>query len=170
MTPALQEWADRVIGVTTRFDLGVISTLWAQRYAASVDDLNPLYFDPDHARAAGHPGLIAPPNYLATLRGAQTFGPPEGDLLEDGMAPAARPPLPDLMGMGGGQELTFHRPAYCEEPVSGARTVTNVQEKQGRSGALVIIEDELVYSDADNDPILTLRNTLLCRWIDGVEA
>lgn len=164
MRAELQSWADAVIGKTTVFSLGAISTLWAQRYAAAVDDLNPLYFDEAHARAQGHPGLVVPPNYLATLRDTQQFGPPEHELLEDGMAPSARPPLPDLMGMGGGQTMIFHRHAYCGEVVTGQRTVTDVEEKQGRSGALVIIKDRFVYATDTNDPILTLHNTLLCRW------
>lgn len=166
MKPELRSWADRTIGKTTHFTLGPVSALWAQRYAVAVDDLNPLYFDEDYAMAQGHPGLVVPPNYLATLRGAPEFGPPEDGLLADGMAPAARPPLGNLMGMGGGQKLVFHRPAYCGESIEGRRTVTDVQEKQGRSGPLVIIEDELIYSTDQGEPILTLRNTLLCRWTE----
>lgn len=167
MRPELQAWADRVIGQPETFSLGPISTLWAQRYAVAVDDLDPLYFDVGHARAQGHPGLMAPPNYIATLRGEPVAGPPEAELLTDGMAPAARPPLESLMGMGGGQKLTFHRPAYCGEVIGGRRTVTDVREKEGRSGPLVIIEDEILYSTHAGEPVLTLRNTLLCRWIDG---
>jgi len=167
MRPELKSWADTTLGQTTYFTLGPISTLWAQRFAAAVDDLNPLYFDEDFARSLGHPGLVVPPNYLATLRGAQDFGPPEDALLPDGMAPSARPPLDNLMGMGGGQKLTFHRPAYCGEPIEGQRKVTGVQEKAGRSGPLVIIEDELVYSTQAGEPVLTLCNTLLCRWTNG---
>lgn len=170
MRAELKTWADTVINRTEHFSLGPISTLWAQRYAAAIDDMNPLYFDEAYARAQGHPGLVAPPNYLATLRGAQEFGPLEQDLLEDGMAPSARPPLHNLIGMGGGQKLTFHRHAYCGETIDGQRTIVSVQEKQGRSGDLVIIGDELIYSDATGDPVLTLRNTLLCRWMDGDET
>lgn len=170
MRPELKFWADKFTGQTTRFTLGPISTLWAQRYAAAVDDLNPLYFDEDYAKTQGHPGLVVPPNYLATLRGAQEFGPPEGELLEDGMAQSARPPLSNLMGMGGGQQLTLHQHAYCGEHINGQRTVTGVQEKEGRSGPLVIIEDEIIYFTEMGDLILTLRNTLLCRWADGGEA
>ena len=167
MRAELQAWADTAIGRQETFSLGPISTLWAQRYAMAVDDLDPLYFDEDFARSQGHPGLVAPPNYLATLRGPQIAGPPEGELLSDGMSPSARPPLDNLMGMGGGQKLILHRPAYCGEVITGRRTLTGVREKQGRSGPLVIIEDQIVYSTQAGEPVLTLCNTLLCRWIDG---
>src|SRR5690606_18507502 len=126
--------------------------------------LDPLYFDADHARSLGHPGIVAPPNYIATLRGSPVPGPADQELLVDGMAASARPPLPGLVGMGGGQSLTFHRPVYCGETIECERRVVAVNEKAGRSGPLVIIEDELAYSNAAGEPKLTVRNTLLCRW------
>ena len=165
MRAELQRWADEVIGKSERFDLGVIDPLWTQRYAVAVDDLNPLYFDSDHAQRHSHKGMIAPPNYVATLRGPQSGGPPDGELLEDGLAPTARPPIPGLMAMGGGQSLEFHAPIYCGEAVFGMRTIVDVEEKQGRSGLLVTITEEIRYSSADEQK-LTLRQTLLCKWIE----
>ena len=81
MRPELQRWADTVIGRTEHFSIGVVDPLWSQRYAAAIDDMNPLYFDEVYARSHGYRGIIAPPNYLATLRGAQEFGPAESELL-----------------------------------------------------------------------------------------
>jgi acyl dehydratase len=165
MRPELRAWADAAIGRTERFSIGAIDRLWAQRYAVAVDDLNPLYFDEAHARRHGHAGLVVPPNYLATLRGAPNAGPAEDGLLPDGMDPSARPPLPGLIGMGGGQSLVFHRFVCCGEQVDVERSVVSVEEKQGRSGPLVIIQQELRYLTGAARPLLTLRNTLLCRWI-----
>ena len=170
MRPELQAWADEAMQRVDRFAIGRIDRLWAQRYAIAVDDLNPLYFDEDFARRHGHAGLVVPPNYLATLRHAPEAGPPESGLLADGMAPSARPPLAGLMGMGGGQSLTFHRYVCCGEHVDVEARVVAVQEKQGRNGPLVIIENELLYLTETGERLLTLRNTLLCRWIDEAAA
>lgn len=167
MRPELQRWADTVIGRTEQFSVGVIDPLWSQRYAAAIDDMNPLYFDEAYARAHGYRGIVAPPNYLATLRGGQGFGPAESELLGDGMAPSARPPLRNLIGMGGGQTLVFHAPAYCGERIIGERTIVRVSEKEGRKGPLVIIEDECRYLTEPGELVLTLRNTLLCQWVEG---
>lgn len=154
------------MGRVERFSLGRIEPLWTQRYAAAIDDLDPAYFDEEHARGLGYRGIIAPPNYIATLRGAPAFGPPESELLADGMAPDARPPLANLMGMGGGQTLALHEPVYCGETILAERRVVDVTEKAGRSGPLVIITEELRYRNSEGEPKLTLRNTLLCRWTD----
>jgi acyl dehydratase len=162
----LQRWAEQVIGKTETFELGAIDPLWAQRYAIAVDDLNPIYFDAEYARGLGHRGIVAPPNYLATLRGPQRSGPTDGDLLEDGLSPSARPPISSLQAMGGGQSLEFHAPVYCGEVVKVERTILDVQEKAGRSGPLITITEKLRYTSASGEPKLTLRNTLLCRWTE----
>lgn len=167
MFPALREWADRALDRPERFVIGAIDPLWTQRYAIAIDDLNPINFDADHARHLGYKGLVAPPNYIATLRGDQTPGPADGELLADGMAPSARPPLANLLGMGGGQRLHFHAPVYCGEFIVGERTLAGVSQKNGKSGPLVIIEEKLHYATREGEAKLTLYNTLLCKWLEG---
>lgn len=166
MFAPLRQWADRMLDKPETFTVGIIDALWAQRYAVAVDDPNPIYFDADHARRLGYKGIVAPPNYIATLRGDQTAGPVEGDLLPDGMAPSARPPLENLLGMGGGQSLHFHAPVYCGEFIVGERTLTGVSQKEGRSGPLVVIEEKFHYATRDDEAKLTLFNTLLCKWLE----
>ena len=166
MFAPLRHWADRVLDKPEKFTVGIIDALWAQRYAIAVDDLNPVYFDKDHARRLGYKDIVAPPNYIATLRGDQRAGPADGELLADGMAPSARPPLPELLGMGGGQALHFHAPVYCGEFIIGERAVVGVTQKEGRTGPLVIIEEKLNYATSDGEAKLTLHNTLLCKWLE----
>ncbi|MCU1594971.1 MAG: hypothetical protein JWO12_2363 [Frankiales bacterium] len=38
-------------------------------FAESIGDANPAYVDPEHARALGHPDVIAPPTYLMSVVG-----------------------------------------------------------------------------------------------------
>lgn len=166
MHPELATWAEQNLGVAETFSLGVLDRIWAQRYAIAIDDLNPLYFDEDFARRAGYRGIIAPPNYLATLRGPMEAGAAQSDLLADGMSPSARPPLGSLKAMGGGQKLTFHTPAYCGETIVVQRQVIDLSEKPGRNGLLIIIKDQLQYANHLGEPKLTLDNTLLCSWTD----
>src|SRR3954449_6517646 len=42
----------------------VVTRREAQRYARSVGDLDPVYFDEGAARAAGYDGLVAPPTFV----------------------------------------------------------------------------------------------------------
>src|SRR5690606_17949842 len=121
MKELLERWRDSVLNKTRSFRVGPISTLWAQRYAVAVDDLNPLYFSLDAAKAAGHPALLAPPNYITTLRDEQEAGPFESDLLTDGTRPDGRPDVPGLVVMGGGQDVNFHAPVYCGDVIVGEK-------------------------------------------------
>ncbi|MER0481104.1 MaoC family dehydratase [Streptomyces sp. Edi2] len=47
----------------------VIERLRIAAFAAALGDPHPAYTDPAAARALGHPDIIAPPTYLATLAG-----------------------------------------------------------------------------------------------------
>lgn len=170
MQTVVKAWADENVGKSERFDIGLIDALWTQRYAIAIDDLNPVYFDDERAKACGYKGIIAPPNYVTTLRHSVVPGPPESELLEDGMSPKAKPPIPGLQAMGGGQELEFHDPVYCGERITGERTIKNVNERESKAGPLIIILDEIRYSNTDGELKVVLRNTLLCRWIENSHA
>lgn len=162
----LQEWADRVLDKTASFNAGWIDPLWAQRYAVAVDDLNPVYFDDATARAQGHPACPAPPNYVLTMRGDSVPGPSEAEMLEDGLTEAQRPPVPGLAAMGGGQKVTFHAPVYQGENIMGTRTIRSIDLKDGRSGRLVIVTEEIGYTTKSGPPKVTLIQTTLLKVIE----
>ena len=87
-----------------------------QRWAAAVGDHNPLWFDPDYARAHGYRDITCPPLYLQyAVLGAAALG----DLRPDGSSGAvtgslAFPKAPRRMA--GGETTIFHRPAYHRVP------------------------------------------------------
>lgn len=163
LSQQLDAWRAQVIGVRRRFTVGRIDMLWSQRYAAAVDDLNPLYFDEVFARTQGLRGLIAPPNYLTTMRDEASWGPSEAEMQADGLPAKSGPPVPGLAAMGGGQEILFHAPVYCGEHITGEKQIVNVTEQAGRNGVLVVVEEEIRYINADGEAKLTLRNTVLYR-------
>jgi acyl dehydratase len=165
----LKQWRDKVVGKVTGFSVGVIDPLWSQRYAVAVDDLDPAYFDEDAAKARGLKGMIAPPNYLATLRATPVSGPTEAGLLPDGMSPEARPDVPGLQIMGGGQSLAFHEPVYCGQTIAGEKSVKSISKREGKSGPLIIVEEEIIYRNENDTPVLTLLNRSIFRPIGGAD-
>ena len=68
-------------------------------FAEAVNDLNPLYLDPEAARQAGYPNVIAPPTYCMHLRGSRIV--PEVPL------------APGLASLYAGQEFEFHDELYA---------------------------------------------------------
>lgn len=163
MMKQLNRWRQQVLGKTRGFTVGMIDPLWAQRYAAAIDDMNPLYFDDKFARDHGYQGIIAPPNYLTTMRDDVTYGPTESDMLPDGLLAKNGPDMPGLAAMGGGQEITFHNPVYCGERILGEKGIARVDEQTGRSGPMVVVEEEIRYKNDKGELKVTLRNTVLYR-------
>ena len=51
-----------------------ITALRTQQFAHAVEDLNPIYFDEEAARAAGYRTLVAPPTYLNYVVAANQIG------------------------------------------------------------------------------------------------
>ncbi|MYN11577.1 hypothetical protein GSY71_00185 [Pusillimonas sp. TS35] len=163
----INEWQDRLVGHVKSFYLGVIDPLWSQRYAIAVDDLDPVYFDDDAAARAGLKGVIAPPNYIATLRAAPGAGPSEVDLLEDGTSPDGRPAIPGLQIMGGGQSIEFLEPVYCGEKIWGDKKIKSITSRESKSGKLIIIEEEIIYKDESSVTKIVLINKSLYRIVEG---
>jgi len=83
---------------------------------------NPLYFNAEHARAEGHPGVVMNPMLvLCTVVGLS---------VED-LSEAGGPFL-------GVDELTFHRPVYAGDTLNARSTVVAARESESRKGFGVV--------------------------------
>lgn len=86
-------------------------------------------------------GDEAPPMFLfGAIRPILTAG----ELQPDGLA--ADPLLPDLplrRVMAGGTKMRYHRPVRAGDVLTATRTLTDLFEKQGRSGPLIFAVFEL---------------------------
>ena len=163
-------WRDTAVGMDSDFMVGPVNALWAQRYAIAVDDLDPMYFDEGYARSHGLRGLVAPLNYLTTQRHESAAGPAESSMQSDGLPQGSGPPLAGLAVMGGGQDIVFHEHVYCGEIIVGKKRVVRVEERTGRSGAMVVVEEEIRYFNSQGEAKVTLLNTVLYRVLslDGI--
>jgi acyl dehydratase len=142
---------------------GVVVRREFQRWAAAVGDTNPLWFDPEHARAYGYRDAVCPPLFLplavlgvVRLSDLRPDGVPEGFL---GMAPL--PLTPRLMA--GGEAYEFLAPAYDGDEVTGVRVVESVTEKQGRTGPFLAIVSRTTFTGRDGTVFLHLTDTVLAR-------
>lgn len=162
--PAVYEEVKRQIGKTVRFRVGTIERRDFQRFAIASGDCNPLFFDDDFARAAGHPSAIAPPLYLSSVLGWEP-GPPQESLRPDGTTGQETPsmPLGGLRLMGGGQEIEFHRPVTDGMEVTMEVGAEAVELKHGRSGDLVVITLARKYFDHNEQLLAVSRETFIAR-------
>ena len=112
----------------------VVTRREAQRYARSVGDLDPVYFDEGAARAAGYDGLVAPPTFIGHV---VVEGGTLDDLREDGLWHDRGGSSPIRLNvsrtMFGGEEWEFRAPVLVGDTVSAQRSLGSVEEKDGRS-------------------------------------
>ena len=134
-----------------------------QRWAAAVDDHNPLWFEPDYARAQGYRDIICPPLFLqyAVLGVTALDG-----LRPDGSSGAASGSLAFPRAprrMAGGESTTFLGPAYHRDEIEMVRTIESIVEKQGRSGRFVLVTWRTVYRNQRGELLAEATTSMIAR-------
>jgi hydroxyacyl-ACP dehydratase HTD2-like protein with hotdog domain len=139
------------------------SKLDIKRFAVATDDTNPLYLDEEYAQKSHHGGIIAPPLfYMAPL----TNPVPESELRPDGLPyegkfPIPPTPLPRLMD--GGTEIEFFAPIRAGDTLTGRCKITNIYQKEGRSGPLIFVERECTYTNQNGEVVVIEKGAAILR-------
>lgn len=151
------------VGTVAARATGDVHRLQWQRWAAAVGDHNPLWFDPQYARANGYDDVICPPLFLQyAVLGVAALA----DLRPDGSSGAvsgglAFPRAPRRMA--GGESTTFHLPAYHRDQVEMVRTIESIVEKQGRSGRFVLVTWHTGYRNQHGALLAEATTSMIAR-------
>ncbi len=136
----------------------VVTRREAQRYARSVGDLDPVYFDEEAARAAGYDGLVAPPTFVGHV---VVEGGTLDDLREDGLWRDRGGSSPIRLNvsrtMFGGEEWEFRAPVLVGDTISAQRNLGSVEEKDGRSGPFVLLRYETTFTNQRDEVVAISR-------------
>ena len=142
---------------------GEVDRLQWQRWAASVGDHNPLWFDADHARANGYADVICPPLYLqyvvlgvTSLDGLRPDG--SSGAVSGGLAFPRAP-----RRMAGGESTTFHLPSYHRDEIEMVRVIESIVEKQGRSGRFVLVTWQTTYRNQRGELVAEATTSMIAR-------
>ena len=162
--PLIGDDARAFIGKVTTEVEGIVVKKEFQRWAAAVKDRNPLYFDADFARANGYRDVIAPPLYIQYV----VLGVADLDKLRPDGIPGGSGsgdiPLPKCpRRMAGGEDITFYEPIYDGDVIKAVRTVTDIQEKHGRSGAFVLVTSTTTYTRQDGTVVAENKASMIAR-------
>jgi acyl dehydratase len=120
-------------------------------FAKAIGETNPVFTDPEAARAAGHPGLPVPPTFLFSIE------------LE-------RPdPFDWVSGLGvdlrhvlhGEQRFVYHHQAYAGDVVTARPRIVDIYSKKG--GALEFVVKETQVTRADGSVLADLTSVLVVR-------
>jgi len=157
LTPEIQKLLGRedTFQASEPVDAGKI-----RRFAKSLGLENPAYYDV----AGGQP--IAPPTFVFSVNHDSL-----GEMDETGR-PAQRLSLPPPFGpaMRGGNQYQFFQPVRVGDLITIHRKVTELKEKEGRSGTLVFLTYELKYTNQRDELLGINRETLIFRISPGAKG
>jgi len=85
-------------------------------------------------------------------------------LTPDGVSiDALIPPLPLQRAMAGGLKIEYHRPIRAGDVLVARRTLTNLYEKQGSKGPILLYEVTMTVETEAGEPVVTEITTRLLR-------
>ena len=140
-------------------------------FARAIADPNPVYYSEEAAKAAGLPGIPAPPTFVQSsaqydedyvLRpqiGKPWFG--------SGKNATSLPPKEEGSGGGGGgnggglhaeQHYEYHRPLIAGEVLTTTVLPGKSWSKEGRRGGTLQFSESIIeYRDSNGDLVVTAR-------------
>jgi hydroxyacyl-ACP dehydratase HTD2-like protein with hotdog domain len=129
--------------VVTRRDL--------RKYSIATDQRQRKYLDGDEAPPLFHVALFWDVVERAELT-------PDGVSIDKLL-----PKFPLERAMAGGLNIRYHDKIRAGDTLIGTRTLTDIYEKQGRSGPLIFYEVVLEIARDDGVPVITQKTTRILR-------
>ncbi len=120
-----------------------------RRFAEAIGDDNPLYHDEPYAQSRGFASLVAPPTFAASFR-----------------PPTRQPwlvPLDEGRILAGEQAFINRRRLVAGDALRCQMHLVDITEKEGRSGRLEFIIQELRAHDGAGELVVTNRRVVIYR-------
>jgi len=119
-------------------------------FAEAIGDSNPVYLEPEAARALGHPDVVAPPTFLTVLNFRFATDGPIAD-------PALG--LDYSLVVHGEQSFELHRPVRAGDVLSSTSRIEDIRD----AGRNELLETVIEVTAADGEQVATLRSTIVSR-------
>ena len=108
------------------------------KLAMAVEDPNPLWQDEKYARGTRYGGMVAHPAFVNIFRGLVIRKLMEGIKLPPGFRG---------VGIDGGTEIEYYHPIRPGDIITSVAKVTDIKEKPGRLGTMLIFTLETTYTN-----------------------
>ena len=127
-----------------------VTSLGIRTFGRAVGYKNPIYFDADAAKKAGHKDLVAPPGYY----GMPVFNPGAS------AGPRADFESPFKRNLNGGTGVFPLERVYAGDVLDAVTTLVELKLDRGRLGQMLIRTSETVYTrKADGKVVAKTRGT-----------
>ena len=139
-----------IIGMTFPPHSATVEAGQLRFFAKAIGETNPIYFDLDAARAAGHPSLPVPPSFLFSLEHTRE----QGTWREEAGIQRSR-------SLHGEQSFSYYRMAYAGDVLDFEARVTDVYDKKG--GALEFLVMESKVTNQRREHVADVRKVFVHR-------
>lgn len=124
-----------------------------REFAQAVGEKDPVYFDVDYARGEGLPDVLAPPTFTVTQIWQVSREEREERLGAN---------LDYKRVLHGEQEFSYRRLPFAGEVLKATMRISKDFTKEGkRGGRMRFVTYETVFSDAQDEEVLTAYYTLI---------
>ena len=151
MSGLLSEQLLSTIGRKSELRREIVTRRDIRKYAVATDNRQRKYLDGDEAPPMFHVALFWDVVELWQLT-------PDGVSI-DGLLPK----FPLEKAMAGGLKIEYHKPIYPGDWLTSKRTLTDIYEKQGRSGSLIFYEVVMDIVNDDGDLVILEKTTRILR-------
>lgn len=160
LTPEIKALVGREWVFTAPEEMGRASI---RKFALATGEVNRLYYDEAYALKSRYGGTIAPPTLVC-----ETWQYMDGELDELG-SPSGRPTLHLGTEIRGGHEYTFHQPLRPEDILTARWKISDIREREGRTGTLIFLVMEITYANQRGETLAVHEDTTIFR-VSGPEV
>jgi len=132
-----------------------------RRYAEAVGNDNPLYHDEEHARRSRFGGIIAPPGFFGWPIEPASASTGLPDIVVELQAALGKAGFPRILD--GGITYDFRLPVRAGDILIATPRISDIAEKQGKSGAMMMCLFEMTYSNQHGDLVARSVQTFFAR-------
>jgi len=122
-----------------------------RQFARAVGLKDPVYYDEDAARKAGHPSLVAPPTFPVAL-GVDDADPGGGEM--------ARPKWDVRKILHEGNEIVYERPIFAGDVLTRKGMLKAITTREGKSGARTVYTMETAYYDPSGKRVCSVLSRI----------
>lgn len=159
LTDAARAWADEPFP-TYVFEVGRNDIA---RYARAIGETDRRYYDPGAARASGHPDVVAPPYFPYTIRMQAANLVDRSNLEPDGSSSEDVPPVETDRAMAGETTIEVGVAIHAGDTITLEKRIVDLYEKSGRSGALVFVKQEFLFTNQEDEVVMREEFTRIYR-------
>jgi acyl dehydratase len=151
----LTQWIGREYNYSAPEEIGRASIRY---FALAIGDGNRLYFDDEYARAAGYPGVIAPPTFICETN-QYAHRQPNADGY---IGHSWDLPLLECRMIRGGHQYEFFQPVRPQDRIAVNWRLEDISEhNSSRGGSMLIVIARGTFSNQHGERLAQNRETLI---------